>query len=108
MTVFLSDQFYDDAKEWFSLSENGEYTDTISKNKVATIKRKRWGLRHGKIVTNGGKLVIPKRDIFRTLSEAHSAIAHRGRGKTEKYIRELYSEIAQEVIKLFVSLCKSH
>ena len=47
-------------------------------------------------------------DLFKTLTDAHSAIAHRGRDKTEHYVRERYSGINQEVIELFVSLCILH
>ena len=35
----------------------------------------------------------PKRDLFKTLTDAHLATAHRGRDKTELYIRECYSPI---------------
>ena len=42
------------------------------------------------------------------LCEAHSATAHRGRDKTEKYIRTSYAGISQDIINLFVSLCKLH
>ena len=75
---------------------------------MATIKCKNWTLQHGKIANPDGKFVIPKRDIFRTLCEAHSAIVHKGRDKTEHYVRKLYVEISQKVITLLVSLCKLH
>ena len=42
------------------------------------------------------------------MTDAHSAIAHRGRDKTEHYVRERYSGINQEVTELFVSLCILH
>ena len=35
----------------------------------------------------------------------HHKIAHRGRRKTEKWIAENYSKIAQKVVNTFVSLC---
>ena len=35
-------------------------------------------------------------------------LAHRGRDKTERYIRESFSEVSQYVVTLFVSLCKLH
>ena len=75
---------------------------------MATIKCKNWTLQHGKIANPDGKFITPKREIFKTLCEAHSAMAHRGKDKTEHYIRESYVEISQEVITLFVSLCKFH
>ena len=75
---------------------------------MATIKCKNWTLQHGKIANPDGKFITPKLEIFKTLCEAHSAMAHRGKDKTEHYIRESYVEISQEVITLFVSLCKFH
>ena len=64
------------------------------------MKHKNWTLQHGKIANPDGKFVIPKCDIFKTLCEAHSAIAHRGKDKTEHYIRKSYLEISQQVITL--------
>lgn len=107
LTVFVNDEFYDRAKAWLAAVDAKEI-EGLSTNDVATIKRKKWTLQHGKIANQDGKYVVPKRDIFKTLSEAHSAIAHRGRDKTERYIRESFAEISQDVITLFVSLCKLH
>ncbi|CAH3013833.1 unnamed protein product [Porites evermanni] len=107
LTVYLSDEFYDRAKAWLTV-ENSKDIEGLSTSNVATIKRKKWTLQHGKIANPDGKFVIPKRDIFKTLCEAHSPIVHRGRDKTERYIRESYAEISQEVVTLFVSLCKLH
>ena len=42
------------------------------------------------------------------MTDAHSAIAHRGRDKTDHYVRERYAGINQEVTELFVSLCTLH
>ena len=105
LTVYLSDEFYDRAKAWLT-AENSKDIEGLSTSNVATIKRKKWTLQHGKIANPDGKFVIPKRDIFKTLCEAHSPIVHRGRDKTERYIRESYAEISQD--SLFVSLCKLH
>ena len=107
LTVYLSDEFYDRVKAWLT-AENSKDIEGLSTSNVATIKRKKWTLQHGKIANPDGKFVIPKRDIFKTLCEAHSAIAHRGRDNTERYIRESYAEISQEVVTRFVSLCKLH
>ena len=79
----------------------------MSKRDIATIKRKQWTLQQGKIPDKNGRLV-PKRDLFKTLTDAHSAIAHRGRDKTEHYVRECYSGINQEVTEFSVSLCTFH
>lgn len=105
LTVFVNDDFYDRSKAWLTAVHSNE---GLSAKDVVTIKRKKWTLQHGRIASKDGKYVVPKRDLFKTLSEAHSAIAHRGRDKTEHYIRESYAEISQEVITLFVSLCKLH
>ena len=107
LTVFINDEFYDRAKAWLIASDSKE-SEGLSRQDVATIKRKKWSLHHGRIVNENGKYVVPKRDIYKTLSDAHSAIAHRGRDKTERYIRESFSEVSQDVVTLFVSLCKLH
>ena len=104
--MFISDDFYHQAKLWLA-QEEGSF-ESISKRDIATIKRKQWTLQQGKIQDKNGRLVIPKRDLFKTLTDAHSAIAHRGRDKTEHYVRERYSGINQEVTELFVSLCILH
>ena len=73
------------------------------------ITRNNWVLSNGgKIITSDNKCVVPKREIHGVLCEAHSAIAHRGRDKTERHIRTFYFGISEEVITLFVSLCKLH
>ena len=77
----------------------------MSKKDIATIKRKQWTLQKGKIQDKNGRVCVLKRDLSKTLPDAHSAIACRGRDKTEHYVRELYSGINQEVTELLVSLC---
>ena len=104
--MFISDDFYHQAKLWLA-QEEGSF-ESISKRDIATIKRKQWTLQQGEIQDKNGRLVIPKPDLFKTLTDAHSAIAHRGRDKTENYERERYSGINQEVTELFVSLCILH
>ena len=108
VTGFISDDFYKRAKSWLSEKAHSEQSDELSSVEVTTIKRKKWHLEHGKIINHKGKCVVPKGDIYKTLSEAHFAIAHRGRDKTERYIRDSFAEISQDVITLFVSLCKLH
>lgn len=65
-------------------------------------EEKNWTVENGKIRTEDRKFIIPKQDIFKTLTAAHSAIAHWGRDKTEQYIRDSFSEISQDVTALFV------
>jgi len=105
VTVFVNDEFYDAAKAWLT---SGDYNESLKRADIDTIKRKKWVVENGKIITKDRKCVIPKRDLFETLTAAHSAIAHRGRDKTERYIHDSFSEISQDVIQLFVSLCKLH
>ena len=102
-TLFISDDFYDQAKLWLGQDE-GSFA-SMSKKDIATIKRKQWTLQKGKIQDKNGRVCVLKRDLSKTLPGAHSVIACRGRDKTEHYVRELYSGINQEVTELFVSLC---
>ena len=105
-TLFISDDFYDNAKIWLGQDE-GSF-ESMSKKDIATVKRKQWTLYQGKIQDKNGRNVIPKRELFKILTDVHSAIAHRGRDKTDHYVREHYSGINQEVTELFVSLCTLH
>ena len=80
--------------------------DKLIKQKIV---RNHWRLTpEGKATTSDNKLIVPKRDIYNVLCEAPSAIAHQRRDKTERYIRQAYTGISQEIINLFVSLCKLH
>ena len=96
--MFISDDLYHQAKLWLA-QEEGSFE---------SMSKREWTLQQGKIQDKNGRLVIPKRDLFKTSTDAHSAIAHRGRDKTEHYVRERYSGINQEVTELFVSLCTFH
>lgn len=86
--------------------KHGSNEGLSTKPDVGTIWRKKWILKHGKIVPQEGKYVISKRDIFQTLSQAHTAIAH-GEETRQNDISESYTEIS-EVISLFVSMCTLH
>ena len=105
-TLFISDDFYDNAKIWLGQDEG--LFESMSNKDIATVKRKQWTLYQGKIQDKNGRNVIPKRELFKILTDVHSAIAHRGRDKTDHYVREHYSGINQEVTELFVSLCTLH
>ena len=105
-TLFISDNFYDNAKIWLRQDE-GSF-ESMSKKDIATLKRRQWTLYQGKVQDKNGRTVIPKRELFKILTDAHSAIAHRGRDKTDHYVRERYAGINQEVTELFVSLCTLH
>lgn len=64
--------------------------ESMSKEDNATIKQR-------KIHDQNGRVGFPKRDLFKTLTDAHLATAHRSRDKTDLYICECYSPIKQEV-----------
>ena len=64
-TLFISDNFYDNAKIWLRQDE-GSF-ECMSKNDIATAKRKQWTLYQGKIQDRNGRTVIPKRELFKIL-----------------------------------------
>ena len=77
------------------------FTNTQNRN----LQQNKWSLTaEGKVTTSDNKIVVPKRNFYNLLCEAHTATAHRGRDKTK--IHNYYTGISQDVIKLFVSLCK--
>lgn len=92
----------------FWLGQDKGSLESMSKKDIATVKRNQWTLYQGKIQDKSGKNVIPKRELFKILTDAHSATAHCSRDKTEHYVRERYPGINQEVTELFVSLCTLH
>ena len=61
-----------------------------------------------KILDEQNRYVVPKKEIFTVLANCHSAIAHRGRHKTEDYVKKRYSGITQKVVNLFISMCTLH
>ena len=102
ITLFIANEFYHNAKIWLgqhkgSFEPMSKILQLLNINSGLCIKEK--------FKIKNGRIVIPKRKLFKTLADAHSAIAHRGRDKTEHYVCECYSGINQEVTELFVSLC---
>ena len=63
-----------------------------------------------KILDEQNRYVVPKKEIFTVLANCHSAIAHRGRDKTEDYmyVKKQYSGITQKVVNLFISMYTLH
>ena len=108
-TIFIENDFFDESKRWLQMAPEEKQhlnLDKLTKQKIA---KNHWRLTaEGKVTTSDNKLIVPKRDIYNVLCEAHSATAHRGRDKTERYIRQSYAGISQDIINLFVSLCKLH
>ena len=103
-TLFIEDCFFDETKTWQQTNPEERKSLNLGKlykEQLGFVKwRKDYHLRY--------EFVVPKREIHGVLCEAHSAIAHRGRDKTERHIRTFYFAISEEVITLFVSLCKLH
>ena len=60
---------------------------------VATIKRKQWAILNDNILSRDRKTVAPRKDNYSVLRQAHCAIAHRGRDKTEAFVKQSHAEI---------------
>ena len=93
-TIFIENDFFDESRRWLQTLEEKQHLnlDKLTKQKIA---RNHWRLTaEGKVASSDNKLIVPKRDIYNVLCEAHSAIAHRGRDKTEGYIRQSYAGIS--------------
>lgn len=70
------------------LMQSKKRKNNIDKHTKQKLSRNKWSLTcEGKVTASDNKLVVPKRDISRLLCEAHTATAHRGRDKTERYLR---------------------
>ena len=110
ITVYIDQTFYDNAKNYLEVQDEKRHgTEAeLSKHDINTIKRKGWALKDGKIITRDNKIVVPKSELHKILCECHSSTAHRGRDKTNNYVKALYSEIPQQVVSLFTSLCALH
>ena len=110
ITVYIYQTFYDNAKNYLEAQDEERHRTEagLSKQDINTIKQKGWTLRHGEIVTRGNKIVVPKGQLHKILCQSHSSIAHRGRDKTNNYVKGIYSEIPQHVLSLFTSLCPLH
>ena len=116
ITLFIEDEFYDSVKEFLksqaenALSESNRNHDTtkLTNWQATTLKRKKWSLHQGKLLTTDKKIVVPKSQLYDILTLAHQRTAHRGRQITSKWINENYSEVNVRVVNLFVSLCQIH
>ena len=114
ITVYIDQSFYEKAKNYLESLEDVQEQKRhgteieLSKHDINTIKRKHWALKDGKIITRDNKIVVPKSELHKVLCQCHSSTAHRGRDKTNNYIKGIYSEIPQQVVSLFTSLCPLH
>ena len=99
ITVYIDQSFYEKAKNYLESLEDVQEQKRhgteieLSKHDINTIKRKHWALKDGKIITRDNKIVVPKSELHKVLCQCHSSTAHRGRDKTNNYIKGIYSEI---------------
>ena len=93
VTVYIDDSFYENAKNYlqtlskFQQGKEHESHAELSKRDISTIKRKGWTLKGEEIVTANNKVVVPKSKLHKVLCECHSSTAHRGRDKTNTYVK---------------------
>ena len=81
-SLFKENDFFDESKSWPQSTPEAKKHLNLDKLKRYKIARNSWSLTaNGKVTTSDNKLIVPKRDIYNVLCEAHSAIAHRGRDK---------------------------
>ena len=107
-TVFIDDDLYKNAKTWLQNSKKNHEEFGLSKLEVKAIERKQWTLQNDNILSKDMKIVVPRQDLHKILTDVHSQTAHRGRDKTEDYLKKTYAEISQHVIQPFVGLCHLH
>ena len=109
--IYIDDSFYQKAYQWLKAkAQNEENSITIDRKDKRRIIEKQWKVtaEDGKILDEQNRYVVPKKEIFTVLANCHSAIAHRGRDKTEDYVKKRYSGITQKVVNLFISMCTLH
>ena len=117
-TIYLDQSFYDKAKNCLQLTQSSDNNEPgargppceqeLSSAEITAIKRKKWTLKDGEIITADNKRVVPKNDLHKVLTQCHTSTAHRGRDKTNNYVKARYSDIPQQVVALFTSLCHLH
>ena len=95
ITVYIAQTFYDNAKNYLEVQDKKrQRTEAeLSKHNINTIKWKGWALKDGKILTRDNKIVVPKSELHKVLCQCHSSTAHRGRDKTNNYVKGIYSKI---------------
>ena len=82
-----------------------EIEKIMTKSEVQTIKRKKWTVNSSnQIITCDNKVGFSKSQLHEDLLFAHNRVSHRGRQKTEHWVKENFAEVSQRVIKLFVRL----
>ena len=86
-----------------------EIEKIMTKSEVQTIKRKKWTVNsNNQIITCDNKVGFSKSQLHEDLLFAHNRVSHRGRQKTEHWVKQNFAAVCQRVINLFVSLCWLH
>lgn len=68
------------------------FTNTQNRN----LQQNKWSqTAEGKVTTSDNKIVVPKRNFYNLLCEAHTATAHRGRDKTKIHKELLHRNLAR-------------
>ena len=109
--IYIDDSLYQKAYQWLKAKAQNEGNSiTIDRKDKRRIMEKQWKVttEDGKILDEQNRYVVPKKELLTVLANCHSAIAHRGRDKTEDYVKKQYSGITQKVINLFISMCTLH
>ena len=88
--------------------DRSESTEELTTWEQQTVRRKKWVYQNSEVFTANNKKVVPKRELFQVLCDAHNRVSHRGRQITEKWLQENYAEISQKVVNVFVQLCPYH
>ena len=100
--IYIEDSFCIKAYRWLkeANSEGGNNSFSIDQKDKRRIMDNKWKVTasDGKILAEQNRCVVQRQEYFQILANSHSAIAHRGRDKTEAYIRKRYSGISQKVV----------
>ena len=76
-TLFIEIEFFDESKTWLEATTEGRNQLNLNKLTKQKITRNSWKLSaEGEVTTTDDKYVVPKRDIYHVLSEAHSETSH--------------------------------
>lgn len=118
ITCYLENEFYDKAKNFLrektqkqlglTNDHRSEPCGTLTKWEEQTVTRKKWIFNNNKLFTQDNKTVVPKRDLFQVLCQAHSRILHRGRQITFNWVLDNYAEVNQKVVNIFIKMCRFH
>ena len=98
ITFYLDDDFYDKAKTFLKEKtekqldvsgnkDRSESTEELTTWEQQTVRRKKWVYQNSEVFTANNKKVVPKRELFQVLCDAHNRVSHRGRQITEMWLQ---------------------